>query len=233
MDSLEARYTRQESLHIVQQQTVAIIGAGGIGSWLALYLGMAGINCLHLYDPDNVEEHNLNRLPVPPEAVGQNKAQAVRTEVLRLNPEITCYAHPIEWSEPSADRAEPDYLVCCTDNLKSRKAVHAYAQKEGLHYLELGADGNHATLTGTPPDWSTPEEQNPGYRSVPVFVGPCAAIAALATYYILRYEEPTILARIDWTDSILRLGSVIEKIRDNEEDADGTEEEAEESPEGS
>ena len=75
-------FERQESLGIEQAQSVAVIGCGGVGSWVALYLFMAGVERIDLFDGDSVDGTNLNRLPVPASAIGQPKPEAL-AEVLR------------------------------------------------------------------------------------------------------------------------------------------------------
>ena len=82
------RYDRQESLDIVRNQTVAIVGCGGIGSWVAFYLTLAGVAVIHLFDGDNVSDHNLNSLPLPVESVGQTKSTALALHLWQYNKEI-------------------------------------------------------------------------------------------------------------------------------------------------
>lgn len=64
-----------------------VIGCGGIGWYVGMALAMADI-CRHivLYDADDIEEVNLNRLPVSMAAVGHNKATVLATEILRVRP---------------------------------------------------------------------------------------------------------------------------------------------------
>src|ERR1700752_4189248 len=77
-------YERHEGLGINQHQKVAIIGCGGIGSWIALYLGLAGVAEIDIYDSDVISENNLNRFPLGPDKVGVNKAVAMAEHIQSL-----------------------------------------------------------------------------------------------------------------------------------------------------
>ena len=206
-----ARYDRQESLDIVRNQSVAIIGCGGIGSWAAYYLTLAGVKTLHLFDGDTVSEHNLNRLPLPISYVGTGKSAALakhlpeynRGIIFRPHGEFNTYLHGTDWLSYHG----VSYCLVCTDTWKSRKMVWDACQQAEIKYLEVGAEGNEASLSPSPPEWVMPNEAEPGYQHVPVFVGPCAAIAAMAVYYVLHQQVPTKTFRIGWKDNNLTLGT--------------------------
>ncbi|KKL87588.1 hypothetical protein LCGC14_1933200 [marine sediment metagenome] len=201
-----ARYDRQEPLSIVRDQSVAIIGCGGIGSWAAYYLTLAGVQTLHLFDGDNVSEHNLNRLPLPIEYIGKPKASALASFLWQFNKEVKLYPHGNFAAFTDLVKIV-DYCLVCTDTWKSRKMVWDVCQQTGIEYLEVGAEGNEASLSPSPPEWVMPNEAEPGYQHVPVFVGPCAAIAAMAVYYVLHQKVPTKTFRIGWKDNNLTLAT--------------------------
>ena len=202
------RYDRQESLDIVQTQTVAIVGCGGIGSWVAFYLTLAGVAVIHLFDGDNVSDHNLNRLPLPVESVGQTKSTALALYLWQYNKEVTIRPHG--HFDPEMHNQlllGISYFIVCTDTWKSRKMVYDACKPLDIGYLECGAEGNEASLSPSPPEWVMPSEDEPGYQHVPVFVGPCAAIAAMAAYYVLYHQVPTKTFRIGWKDNNLTLNT--------------------------
>ena len=91
------RYSRQTILPEVgaagqarlRDASVLVIGAGGLGSAVLLYLCAAGIGRLIIVDHDRVEESNLHRQPVYRMSdVGSFKAQAAREALLGANPEV-------------------------------------------------------------------------------------------------------------------------------------------------
>ncbi len=91
------RYSRQTILPEVgaagqarlQDSTVVVIGAGGLGSAVLQYLGAAGVGRLVIVDHDRVEESNLHRQPLYRMSyIGMFKAQAARKALLEANPGI-------------------------------------------------------------------------------------------------------------------------------------------------
>ena len=203
-------YDRQESLGINRDQSVLIVGCGGIGSWMGYFLGLAGVRELHLFDGDRIETHNLNRLPFTPGDIGKFKSNAL-SELIRISrPEalVSTYGHyrPDMFPDHLTLAQAADWVICSTDSLGSRRMVRESLLGSAAKYLELGADGMGATVTTEPAEWSTPAEEQPGYQSVPVFVGPCTLAASIAAYYVLKGVVPQETFRVDWSSAGLRIG---------------------------
>ena len=79
----------------LQHSRVLIIGAGGLGTAVAQYLGAAGIGTLMVVDGDVVQETNLHRQVLfRSEDVGQNKAQVLAERLRSQNKELTIEAIP-------------------------------------------------------------------------------------------------------------------------------------------
>jgi adenylyltransferase/sulfurtransferase len=97
------RYKRHLVLHEIGGQgqqklkraRVLVIGAGGLGSPLLLYLAAAGVGTLGVIDDDSVSLDNLQRQVVHgTEAVGSLKVESARQAVRRLNPHVSFQVHP-------------------------------------------------------------------------------------------------------------------------------------------
>lgn len=191
------RYERQESLNINREQAVAVIGVGGVGSWVVEFLCLAGVQRLELYDGDTVSDHNLNRLPLPPSTVGQLKTQALADALRGRDTEIV--AHLKFDPEILLEPLICDWIVCCTDSLASRRMIWKYAKDNGIKYMEVGADGDGWTVTYQPPDRSTGEPDV--YRQVPIHIAPCAMAASVAVMYVLKDKVPAHTICGGWDDS--------------------------------
>jgi adenylyltransferase/sulfurtransferase len=103
--------------------SVLCIGAGGLGSPIALYLAAAGIGKLGIVDFDAVELSNLQRqLLHPTDAVGQSKTNSARETIRRLNPGVEVVLHEVRLtSENALDIIRPyDIVVDGTDNFPTR-----------------------------------------------------------------------------------------------------------------
>jgi molybdopterin/thiamine biosynthesis adenylyltransferase len=134
-DDLLLRYSRHILLPSVgvagqtriSSASVLIVGAGGLGCPVALYLGAAGVGRLLLADGDTVDLTNLQRqIGHATTAIGENKADSLARSVLAINPEIE--VQPIR--ERLADSAlkeavaSVDLVVDASDNFATRHAVN-------------------------------------------------------------------------------------------------------------
>lgn len=105
---------------------VLVVGAGGLGSPLALYLAAAGIGTIGLVDHDTLELSNLQRQIAHTTArIGANKADSAAVAIAALNPDVTVEAHRLRLDAASAATLIPRYDVICdgTDNFATRFVV--------------------------------------------------------------------------------------------------------------
>ena len=120
----EVGLTGQEKL---KASSVLIIGTGGLGSPVSMYLAAAGVGKLGLVDYDVVDFTNLQRQIVHGTArLGDRKVNSARDRLLDLNPdiEIRIYDEPFT-SENAFEIAEPyDLIIDGTDNFPTRYLVN-------------------------------------------------------------------------------------------------------------
>jgi adenylyltransferase/sulfurtransferase len=123
------RYSRQILLpHVdidgqlrLKQGRVLIIGLGGLGAPVALYLAAAGVGELHLADFDTVDLTNLQRQIIhDTDSVGLSKVESAVRRLTAINPEVRLVPHPAAMDEDSLADA-----VDCSDNFSTREAVNA------------------------------------------------------------------------------------------------------------
>ena len=130
------RYSRQIMLpdvDLVGQEKllaarVLIIGLGGLGSPVAMYLAAAGVGHLTLVDFDVVDLSNLQRQIAHTSArIGVNKAASAAQSVRELNPEIAieCIEQLLDEHALLDQIKQADVVVDCTDNFQTRFAVNA------------------------------------------------------------------------------------------------------------
>ena len=124
-----------------------VIGAGGLGSPVALYLGTAGVGRITLVDHDTVDLTNLQRQIAHNLArVGQPKAESARETIAAINPDVQVMAvnHRADaaWLESAVQQA--DVVVDCSDNFQTRQAVNAACVRHGKPLVSgaaIGFDG--------------------------------------------------------------------------------------------
>jgi len=104
-----------------------VVGAGGLGSPLALYLAAAGVGTIGIVDHDRLELSNLQRQIAHTTArVGRAKAESARETLHAINPEITVTALVERADDARLAElvAQHDVVLDCTDNFKTRHAVN-------------------------------------------------------------------------------------------------------------
>ncbi|MBV1796406.1 molybdopterin-synthase adenylyltransferase MoeB [Siccirubricoccus sp. G192] len=102
---------------------VLVVGAGGLGSPLALYLAAAGVGTIGLIDHDRLELSNLQRQVAHTTArIGRNKAESAAETLAALNPETRVETHAVRLDAESAQELIPRYDLVCdgTDNFATR-----------------------------------------------------------------------------------------------------------------
>jgi molybdopterin-synthase adenylyltransferase len=105
-----------------------VIGAGGLGSPVALYLGTAGVGRITLVDHDTVDLTNLQRqIAHDMSRLGTPKAASAAQSIGEINPEVQVVALQ-ERAGPERLRelvASADVVIDCSDNFSTRQAVNA------------------------------------------------------------------------------------------------------------
>jgi len=149
------RYSRHLLLDAIgiegQQRLLAahalVIGAGGLGSPVALYLGTAGVGRITVVDHDSVELTNLQRQIAHQLArLGQPKAESVRQSVRAINPDVDVRAL-VRRADPALLDVlvpEADVVLDCSDNFRTRHAVNAACVKHRRPLVSgaaIGFDG--------------------------------------------------------------------------------------------
>ena len=106
---------------------VLLIGAGGLGSPVALYLAAAGVGTIGMVDFDNVDFSNLQRqvLHFTPD-VGKSKLQSAAAKLTAINPHLQFIPHPTRLTSANALAIIRDYdlVVDGTDNFPTRYLVN-------------------------------------------------------------------------------------------------------------
>jgi len=105
-----------------------VIGAGGLGSPVALYLGSAGVGRITLVDHDTVDLTNLQRQVAHTTArIGQPKVESAFQAIAAINPDVRVNALQRRADAALLDELVPgaDVVLDCSDNFATRQAVNA------------------------------------------------------------------------------------------------------------
>ena len=177
--------SRQSTLNIKTPESVAIIGVGGVGMWVAIQMALSGVNKIMLVDPDIVESSNLNRTLFRLTDVGIPKVEAVTDLILERR---YCDIAPVrERVENIGLDIFDDYevIVDCKDNAEPLdKKLQAKCKITG------GYDGMNITIHINPSGDSTWGEST-SYTIVPSWLIPPTLIATIITTYIMASRPRT------------------------------------------
>lgn len=191
-DAALLRYSRHillPEIDIAGQQRLAaarvlVLGAGGLGSPVLLYLASAGVGRISVADDDVVELTNLQRQVAHSMAsLGQNKACSAAAQMQALNPEVqvTTLAERLAGSRLAEVVAAHDLVLDCSDNFATRHAVNraAVAAKVPL------VSGAAVRFAGQLAVFDARHEDSPCYHCLfpeegEAGDGPCATFGVLA-----------------------------------------------------
>ena len=124
-----------------------IVGAGGLGSPVALYLASAGVGQITLVDDDTVDLTNLQRQIMHTEArVGQPKVASAEAAIGALNPgvRVRTVAQRADEAQLTELAAAADVVLDCTDNFATRQALNRACVATGRPLVSgaaIGFDG--------------------------------------------------------------------------------------------
>jgi tRNA A37 threonylcarbamoyladenosine dehydratase len=141
-----ARVYGAAALARFQAAHVAVVGVGGVGSWVVEALARSAVGELSLIDLDNVAESNINRqIQANSETLGKAKVLALAERIALINP--GCKVHQIEdflTPDNVATMVPPqqfDYVIDAIDNVKAKVALIAYCREQHIPLITIGAAG--------------------------------------------------------------------------------------------
>lgn len=134
----------EEGQQKLKQAKVLIVGVGGLGCPIALYLATAGVGCLGLIDDDVVSLSNLQRQVLYDEAdIGQPKAECAAHHLQQKNSDIELTAYPMRLTKENAETLIRDYdiVVDGCDNHATRYLISdvCHRLQKPYVYAAIGA----------------------------------------------------------------------------------------------
>jgi molybdopterin/thiamine biosynthesis adenylyltransferase len=124
-----------------------VIGAGGLGSPVLLYLGTAGVGRITVVDHDTVDLTNLQRqIAHTLDRVGQAKVESAARSIAAINPTVRVQAlrERVEGERLAELVAQADVVIDCSDNFATRHAVNRACVAHGKPLVSgaaIGFDG--------------------------------------------------------------------------------------------
>ena len=146
---LMERYGRQiiideiglEGQQKLKEAKVLVIGAGGLGSPVIMYLAAAGIGTIGIVDSDVINESNLNRQIIhEAKNLGMNKALSAKETVKSLNDSVEVITYPVLLDKENAAEIirKYDFIVDCVDNFEGKFLINDVCVAEHKAFCHAG-----------------------------------------------------------------------------------------------
>jgi len=192
-----SRYKRNIAVDVVGESgqekllasRVLVVGAGGLGSPICLYLAAAGIGTLGIADQDRVSLGNLQRQVLyRTRDIGGSKADCAAREIRALNPDVNVIPvkTPVNGGNVDALIADYDVMVSAVDNFASRYALNDACVRARKPLVEAGVVRLEGLLLTIRPFQGPcyrclfPEEPREGSLPSPAELGIIGAVAGVA-----------------------------------------------------
>jgi molybdopterin-synthase adenylyltransferase len=142
------RFSRQSFLgpnseELISRCTVGVIGLGGGGSHIVQQLAHVGFQRYVVYDPDMVEESNLNRLVAARsiDVLAETpKLHIAKTMIYALQSKASVRGFACKWQENSEALRECQIVFGCIDSYLARQELEIACRRYLMHYIDIGMD---------------------------------------------------------------------------------------------
>lgn len=144
------------ALHQFARSHVAVVGIGGVGTWVAESLARSGIGEITLIDLDDICVTNTNRqLHALQQTIGESKVEVMAERIRQINPD--CRVHEVEdfitpnnlndYFKGKQAGGSLDYVVDCIDAVKAKAALIAWCKRQKLPIVTVGGAGGQVDPT--------------------------------------------------------------------------------------
>lgn len=140
-----SRLYGDQAVESFKRSHIAIVGLGGVGSWVVEALARTGIGTMTLVDMDEVCLSNVNRqIQALSSTVGQSKAQSLKERIGLIAPDCKVIAQEAYYTEKNSEallEADFDYIVDAIDSVAHKCLLISQAKKKGLNIITCGGAG--------------------------------------------------------------------------------------------
>jgi len=142
-------FKRQHKFFIPEiSKDVTIIGAGSIGSFVALTLAKMGVGDIQIFDSDIVEEHNIPNQFYRMSDINRNKVDAIG-EIIKDFASTNVNLKTINTKFPSSDWEETPIVISAVDSLTAREEIFKYIIEQSektIYFIDVRVGGEVTVL---------------------------------------------------------------------------------------
>jgi hypothetical protein len=211
LDDGQELYTRQSSMGLYIPSSVLVIGAGGVGSWVAINLALCGVLSIAILDHDVVDVSNLNRTLFKADHVGSFKVHAVKELIAerRMICDVLAIAKKYEdltVEENKFVNGNYECVVDCRDSIAPLKGVRGSP-------IVGGYNGLNGTVHINPNFKKVFGPESTGYTIIPSYAMVPQVLAAVIVNYICaeKHQDREKIINVDFKTLTRKLEKRITK----------------------
>ena len=135
----------KENIEKISKSHVTIVGTGGVGGYVALFLARAGISKFTIIDFDKITPSNINRQAVAfTDTIGLDKVKVLKDMILKINPDAHIDAVNERLCEENVVKfvKNDTFVVDAIDSVKDKVALICYCKKNNINIISAMGAGN-------------------------------------------------------------------------------------------
>ena len=135
----------KKNIEKISKSHVTIVGTGGVGGYVALFLARAGISKFTIIDFDKITPSNINRQAVAfTDTIGLDKVKVLRDMILEINPDAQIDAVNERLCEENVVKLVKNdtFVVDAIDSVKDKVALICYCKKNNINIISAMGAGN-------------------------------------------------------------------------------------------
>lgn len=135
----------KENIEKISKSHVTIVGTGGVGGYVALFLARAGISKFTIIDFDKITPSNINRQAVAfTDTISLDKVKVLKDMMLKINPDAQVDAVDERLCEENVVKLVKNntFVVDAIDSVKDKVALISYCKKNNINIISAMGAGN-------------------------------------------------------------------------------------------
>lgn len=190
-------FLSEEGMTAVRNQHIVVVGAGGVGSWVATMLVRLGVGKIRIIDFDQVLLSSLNRHAVATlRDVGISKVDCLKDHLLQIAPWVEIDACNKLWTLESAHdllfggEFNPTYVVDCIDNIDTKVDLLEFCHRQNLPVVLSGGAACKSDPTRINISDISKTEEDPLSRAVRVRLKKRGIVTNIPTVFSAEKPDP-------------------------------------------
>ena len=141
----------EDNLIPLQNNCIAIIGLGGVGSFSAETIARCGFKKIIIVDKDTIDITNLNRqLVALHSTIGKKKVDVMEERILDINPDCKVITMPVFLNEDNLSEVfsyEPDFVIDACDTIETKLLLIKYCLRNKIKFISSMGAANKSEAT--------------------------------------------------------------------------------------